>query len=61
MAELVAAPRTEEQERVIQEAVTNLLVALGEDPTREGLIKTPKRVAKSFLYLTKGYEEDLTS
>ena len=31
---------------------------LGEDPTRDGLIKTPERVAKALQYLTKGYQED---
>ncbi len=38
--------------------VRDLLTAVGEDPAREGLIKTPERVAKSLRFLTKGYEED---
>ncbi len=37
--------------------VKELLVALGEDPNREGLVKTPERVAKSLAFLTHGYEE----
>ncbi len=36
----------------------DVLSQLGEDPNREGLIKTPERVAKAMQYLTKGYQED---
>ena len=38
--------------------IRQLLVALGEDPEREGLVKTPARVAKAMQFLTKGYRED---
>ena len=39
-------------------AVTTLLQMLGEDPQREGLLKTPARVASALGFLTKGYSED---
>ncbi|MGN0188262.1 MAG: GTP cyclohydrolase I FolE [Candidatus Cryptobacteroides sp.] len=37
---------------------TEILRLLGEDPEREGLVKTPERVAKALQFLTKGYSED---
>ena len=42
----------------IEKAVKTILKNIGEDPNREGLIKTPLRVAKSFEFLTKGYKQD---
>ena len=38
--------------------VKEILRLLGEDPTREGLVKTPERVAKALQFTTKGYQED---
>jgi len=38
--------------------VRDFLRALGEDPDREGLLKTPTRVARAFEFLAKGYNED---
>ena len=38
--------------------IHGVLSDLGEDPNREGLLKTPQRVAKSLAFLTKGYQED---
>lgn len=45
-------------EHPIEQSVVRILRAVGEDPEREGLLKTPERVARSFEYLTKGYKED---
>jgi GTP cyclohydrolase IA len=43
----------------MQELVRQLLRELGEDPNREGLLDTPKRVEKALRYLTSGYEADI--
>lgn len=42
----------------VEELVRELLIEIGEDPDREGLIKTPERYAKAMDFLTKGYHED---
>jgi GTP cyclohydrolase I len=41
-----------------EELVREMLVRLGEDPEREGLLRTPARVRKAFEFLTRGYNED---
>jgi len=43
----------------IEPLVRQLLVELGEDPEREGLAKTPERVAKALAFLTHGYRSDM--
>jgi GTP cyclohydrolase IA len=43
----------------LEEAVRTLLRELGEDPGREGLLKSPERVANSLRFLTGGYEQDI--
>ena len=45
-------------EEVIRKSITNLLMAVGEDPEREGLQKTPDRVARMYGELLSGYRED---
>lgn len=42
----------------IEEAVRTILKEIGEDPNREGLLKTPYRVRKAYEYLMQGYKED---
>jgi len=42
----------------ISEYYYKILKLLGEDPEREGLLKTPERVAKALCFLTRGYEQD---
>src|SRR5437764_2855266 len=43
----------------MQELIRKLLTELGEDPDREGLRDTPKRVAKAYEFLTSGYRADI--
>ena len=43
----------------MQEEIRKILVELGEDPEREGLLKTPERVERSFKFLTRGYGQTL--
>jgi GTP cyclohydrolase I len=42
----------------LQDAAREMLVAIGEDPSREGLVETPRRVAESLMFLTEGYGID---
>ena len=41
-----------------EEAFKTILTWMGEDPNREGLLETPKRVVKAFKEYFKGYKED---
>ncbi len=41
------------------QAVRTVLLELGEDPSRDGLLKSPERVAESLRFLTRGYHENL--
>jgi GTP cyclohydrolase I len=43
----------------MQDLIRQLLVELGEDPAREGLLRTPQRVEKSLAFLTSGYRANI--
>lgn len=49
----------EPDQKRIAELVKSLLKELGEDPERDGLKKTPERVARSLTYLTRGYRQNV--
>ena len=48
----------DEQIEILKKTCIQNLEVIGEDPQREGLVKTPERMARSFLELTKGYSMD---
>ncbi|OCR02861.1 GTP cyclohydrolase I FolE [Oscillatoriales cyanobacterium USR001] len=50
---------TEVSNEEMMAAVRTMLLGVGEDPEREGLLKTPKRVAESMRFLTSGYSQSL--
>jgi GTP cyclohydrolase IA len=52
-------PTSEESKEKMIDAVYTMLQAVGEDPEREGLLKTPKRVAEAMQFLTQGYNQSL--
>jgi len=48
------------REKKMALAVRTILECIGEDPDREGLLRTPERYAQSIMWMTRGYEERLT-
>lgn len=43
----------------LEEAYTTILRGLGENPEREGLLKTPRRAARAMQFFTKGYQDNI--
>ena len=58
----MAYNKSEEYDQAVTQELAGhvkaILKLLGEDPEREGLLKTPERVAKAWQFLTKGYQDD---
>jgi GTP cyclohydrolase I len=51
-------PGKMETDNSMEEQIRYILKSLGEDPQREGLVKTPQRVAQALTFLTRGYDMD---
>lgn len=51
----------EEAQQTIEDAVRTILISVGEDPDRDGLLNTPQRVARMYGELLEGYTQDLAS
>jgi len=56
-----SASKPQVSDKEAEEAVKKILTWIGEDPTREGLIETPKRVVKAFKEYFKGYSQNAES
>ena len=61
LGEAPTAPESSMYNTPMQHLIHRLLEELGEDPSREGLVRTPTRVEKALKFLTSGYETDIDS
>jgi GTP cyclohydrolase IA len=55
---VVELRKREAPKMTVEDHVRRILTHIGEDPDREGLARTPYRVARAYEYLTKGYNQD---
>lgn len=55
----VVSRSKDERAQGLEGLVTRLLVEIGETPTRNGLIETPRRVAKALQFMTRGYQQNI--
>ncbi len=57
--ELTETSRVDYRQDEVQKIISELLVEIGENPNREGLVNTPKRIAKMYEFLTSGYNQKI--
>ncbi len=55
---VVAEGTDNDTQAMVEQSVSTILYAIGEDPSREGLLKTPNRVARMYDEITSGYHTD---
>jgi len=58
---VVKVMQPKQDEESIASLMKSLLLKVGEDPAREGLVRTPERAEKAFRFLTSGYDTDIES
>ena len=56
---VLTMPPKQDDEETISSMMRKILERIGEDPTREGLVRTPDRAEKALRFLTSGYEVDI--